>query len=72
MHPVRVNGFFIDPCPVTNRQFSAFVAAAGYRRVAERAPNPADYPGALPHMLKPGLLVFRKTRGPVDLRNISN
>jgi formylglycine-generating enzyme len=71
-HCVRVNGFFIDPCPVTNRQFAAFVAATGYRTVAERIPNPADYPGALPHMLKPGSLVFHKTRGPVDLRNISN
>ena len=71
-HRVRVNGFFIDPCPVTNRQFAAFVAATDYRTVAERVPNPADYPGALPHMLKPGSLVFRKTRGPVDLRNISN
>ncbi|MGB9650108.1 MAG: SUMF1/EgtB/PvdO family nonheme iron enzyme [Stellaceae bacterium] len=57
---------------MTNRQFAAFVAATGYRTVAERIPNPADYPGALPHMLKPGSLVFRKTRGPVDLRNISN
>ena len=71
-HRVRVNGFFIDPYPVTNRQFAVFVAATGYRTVAERVPNPADYPGALPHMLKPGSLVFRKTRGPVDLRNISN
>jgi len=71
-HRVRVNGFFIDPCPVTNRQFAAFVAATGYRTVAERMPNPADYPGALPHMLKPGSLIFRKTAGPVDLRNISN
>ena len=24
-HRVRVDGFFIDPCPVTNRQFAAFV-----------------------------------------------
>jgi sulfatase modifying factor 1 len=71
-HRVRVNGIFIDPCPVTNRQFAAFVTATGYRTVAERTPNPADYPGALPHMLRPGSLVFRKTRGPVDLRNISN
>ena len=71
-HCVRVNGFFIDPCPVTNRQFAAFVAATGYRTVGERIPNPADYPGALPHILKPGSLVFRKTRGPVDLRDISN
>src|ERR1700724_3613439 len=68
---VRVDGFFIDPYLVTNRQFAAFVAATGYRTVAERTPNPADYPGALPHMLKPGSLVFRKTRGPVDLHDSS-
>ncbi len=71
-HRVTVDGFFIDPCPVTNRQFAAFVAATGYRTVAERALNPADYPGALPEMLKPGAVVFRKTRGPVDLRDIRN
>ncbi len=69
---MSVDGFFIDPYPVTNRQFAAFVAATGYRTVAERAPSPADYPGALPHMLKPGSLVFRKTRGPADLHDISN
>src|SRR5690348_4331642 len=66
-HRVRVGAFFIDPYPVTNRQFAAFVKATGYRTVAERAPNPADYPGASPRMLKAGSLVFRKTRGPVDL-----
>jgi len=71
-HRVRVAGFFIDPYPVTNRQFAAFVSATGYRTLAERPLNPADYPGALPHMLKPGSLVFRKTRGPVDLHDISN
>jgi sulfatase modifying factor 1 len=71
-HRVCVDGFFIDPYPVTNRQFAAFVAATGYRTVAERSPNPADYPGALPHMLKPGSLVFHKTQGPVDLREASN
>src|SRR5437763_11727983 len=71
-HRVRVNCFFIDPYPVTNRQFAAFVAATGYRTLAERPPNPADYPGALPHMLKAGSLVFRKTRGPVDLRDYRN
>ena len=48
---MRVGGFFIDPYPVTNRQFAAFVAATSYRTVAERRPKPADYPGALPQML---------------------
>jgi formylglycine-generating enzyme len=72
VHRVRVNGFFIDPYPVTNRRFAAFVSATGYRTVAERPLNPADYPGAAPDMLKPGSLVFHKTRGPVDLRDIRN
>ena len=71
-HRVRVGSLFIDPYPVTNRQFAAFVAATGYRTIAERRPKPADYPGALPQMLKPGSLVFRKTRGPVDLRDVRN
>jgi formylglycine-generating enzyme len=71
-HEVTVGGFWIDQYAVTNRDFAAFVAATGYRSVAERRPNPADYPGALPHLLKPGSLVFHKTQGPVDLRDISN
>jgi sulfatase modifying factor 1 len=66
------DGFSIDPFPVTNRQFAAFVSATGCRTVAERPPNPADYPGALPHMLKPGSLIFDKTPGPVDLHDVSN
>jgi formylglycine-generating enzyme len=71
-HRVRVDSFFIDRYPVTNRQFAAFIAATGYRTLAERPLNPDDYPGALPHMLTPGSMVFHKTLGPVDLRNISN
>ena len=70
VHEVTAGGFWIDQYTVTNRDFAAFVAATGYRTVAERPPNPADYPGALPHMLKPGSLVFHPTRGPVDLRDV--
>jgi formylglycine-generating enzyme len=50
-HRVKVDGFFIDRTPVTNRQFKAFVKATGYVTVAERVPDAKDYPGALPHML---------------------
>ena len=46
-HRVRVNGFFIDPCPVTNREFREFVRATGHVTFAEIAPDPKDYPGAL-------------------------
>ena len=48
----------MDATPVTNRQFAAFVEATGYVTYAEIAPDPKDYPGALPHMLKAGSLVF--------------
>lgn len=58
VHGVHVDGFWIDPAPVTNRAFSDFVAATGYQTVAERQPDPADYPGAEPAMLQPGSLVF--------------
>ncbi|TIL60555.1 MAG: formylglycine-generating enzyme family protein [Mesorhizobium sp.] len=68
-HQVKVDGFFIDRTPVTNRQFKEFVKATGYVTLAERVPDANDYPGALPHMLFAGSLVFRKAAGPVDLRN---
>ena len=38
--------------------------------VAERPLDPADFPGADPAQLVPGSLVFRKTDGPVDLRDV--
>jgi formylglycine-generating enzyme len=46
--------------------------ATGYKTVAERRPDPAQYPGALPQMLAPGSLVFHRAPGPVDLRDYSN
>lgn len=69
VHRVRVDGFFMDETPVTNAQFRAFVEATGHVTVAEIPPNPKDYPGALPHMLKAGSLVFSPPDHPVDLRN---
>ncbi len=68
-HPVKVDGFWIDVAPVTNRQFAAFVKATGHVTVAERAPRAEDYPGALPKMLRAGSLVFTppKTVGGPDI-----
>jgi len=57
-HPVKVDGFWIEATPVTNRQFTAFVKATGYTTFAEKAPDAKDYPGALPEMLRAGSLVF--------------
>src|SRR5690606_11055583 len=41
----------------------------GHVTVAERTPDPADYPGAKPELLVPGSAVFRKPAHRVDLRD---
>jgi sulfatase modifying factor 1 len=69
VHRVTVAGFWIDRTPVTNRQFRDFVRATGHVTFAERQPDPKDYPRALPHMLKPGSLVFSPPNHPVNLRD---
>jgi formylglycine-generating enzyme len=73
--PVRrvvVDGFYMDKYAVTNEDYRQFVDNTGYVTVAERPLNAADYPGANPEMLAPGALVFRKSNGPVDLKNYFN
>ena len=70
-HEVHVDGFWIDRTPVTNRQFKAFVRATGHVTSAQIVPEAKDYPGALPHMLYAGSLVFIPPERPVDLRNWS-
>jgi formylglycine-generating enzyme required for sulfatase activity len=72
IHRVTVDEFWMDRTPVTNREFRTFVEATGYVTFAEIAPDPKDYPGALPHMLKAGSLVFSPPNHPVDLRNFAN
>jgi sulfatase modifying factor 1 len=69
-HDVAVDGFWMDRGPVTVSAFREFVEATGYVTVAERPLDPADFPGADPVLLVPGSLVFRKTDGPVDLRDV--
>src|SRR6266540_974374 len=71
-HRVKVDGFFIDTTPVTIAEFARFVKETGHVTFAEIAPDPKHYPGALPHMLRAGSLVFVKSQGPVDLTNWSN
>jgi formylglycine-generating enzyme required for sulfatase activity len=70
-HLVTVDGFWIDRAPVTNSDFLRFVNATGYVTVAEVKPCADDYPGALPHMLRSGSLVFSPPRQPVDLNDWS-
>ncbi|MDW9739334.1 SUMF1/EgtB/PvdO family nonheme iron enzyme, partial [Sinorhizobium meliloti] len=58
VHPVTVDGFWIDEAPVTNRQFLEFVNATGHVTFAEKKPRAEDYPGAPPANLRAGSLVF--------------
>ena len=66
VHRVTVDGFWIDRTPVTNRQFRQFAEATGYVTFAEIAPKAEDYPGALPHMLRAGSMVFSPPAHPVS------
>ncbi|OBI73159.1 formylglycine-generating enzyme family protein [Mycobacterium sp. E740] len=68
-HTVDVPAFAVERHPVTNAQYGEFVAATGYRTVAEEPLDPGLYPGAAPQDLVPGALVFTPTPGPVDLRD---
>src|SRR5882757_10041350 len=70
-HRVTVDAFWIDRTPVTNRDFRKFVNASGYVTFAEIKPDLAQYPGALPHMLKAGSLIFSPPSHQVDLRDWS-
>jgi formylglycine-generating enzyme required for sulfatase activity len=72
VHRVAVDAFWMDRRPVTNAEFERFVAATRYVTFAERPPDPAHYPGALPGTLYPGSLVFVKPSGPVDRSQIGN
>ncbi len=69
---VEVGGFRIDRHPVTVAEFRRFVKDTGHVTWAEQPPDPADYPDADRDLLVPGSLVFRKTVGPVDLRDFHN
>lgn len=69
VHRVAVDGFWMDETEVTNDQFARFVAATGYRTVAEHAPRAEDFPGADPTLLVPGAAVFVRPDGPVMLED---
>jgi sulfatase modifying factor 1 len=71
-HAVTVHGFWIDRYAVTNRDYDRFVRRTGYATVAERSPDPSQYPGARPDMLVPASAVFVAPQHRVDLRNHYN
>jgi formylglycine-generating enzyme required for sulfatase activity len=71
-HRVKVSGFWMDECAVTNREFGRFVQDTGYVTFAEKPANVADYPDARPELLAPSSVIFRKPAQRVDLRNRYN
>lgn len=74
-HRVRIDDFWMDEVPVTNRQFREFVEATGYVTTAERAPTmeeimsqvPPGTPEPAEELLVPASLVFKKAEGPIPL-----
>lgn len=72
-HLVKVDGFFMDETPVTNRQFKEFVDATGYITTAEKAPTLEEIMAQVPigtkepdpSKLIAASLVFKPSDGPV-------
>lgn len=69
---ITAGGFWIDPRPVTNREFDRFVRKTGHVTVAERPPEAADYPGAKSEMLVAFSAVFVSPRHRVSLADPHN
>jgi sulfatase modifying factor 1 len=63
VHQVTVDGFWIDKTEVTNEEFEKFAAATGYKTIAERKPDPKDYPGVPLDKLVAGSIVFTPPPG---------
>lgn len=69
VHQVTVDGFWMDKTEVTNEQFEKFAHATSYVTVAERKPDPKDFPGVAADDLVPGSVVFSPPPGDVPLNN---
>ena len=69
VHRVYVDGFWMDTTEVTNAQFAKFVAATGYRTIAERTPRAEEFPAAPPENLVAGAVVYSPPDHPVPLDN---
>ena len=69
LHQVVINDFWMDEHEVTNAEYAQFVKETGYKTIAERPLNPADYPGVPLDKLVPGSAVFTPTSQPVNLQN---
>jgi formylglycine-generating enzyme required for sulfatase activity len=69
LHKVTLKGFWMDEHEVTNAEFAAFIKATAYQTVAEKAPDPQDFPGVPKEDLVAGSAVFSPPNYAVDLNN---
>ncbi|WP_220458110.1 formylglycine-generating enzyme family protein [Pantoea sp. ME81] len=56
---VQVEGFWLDIMPVTNLDFSLFIAETGYITLAEQPPLAEEYPDVAAENLVAGSMVFQ-------------
>jgi formylglycine-generating enzyme required for sulfatase activity len=68
-HLVYVDGYWMDRHEVTNSEFAKFVAATGYKTIAEIPPTAEQFPDAPPENLVAGSIVFTPPEGPVSLKD---
>lgn len=69
VHLVELSGYWIDETPVTNAAFERFIGETHYITVAERKPDPKDFPGVPPEKLVPGSGVFTP---PLSVASLDN
>ncbi|HYG75681.1 MAG TPA: formylglycine-generating enzyme family protein [Planctomycetota bacterium] len=67
IHKVTVDGFWMDKTEVTNEQFEQFVKETGYLTIAERKPDPKDFPGVPEDKLVAGAIVFSPPKEAIAL-----
>lgn len=71
LREAEVAPFAIQRHEVTNAQYTAFVAATGYRTVAERPLDAKQFPTLPKEKLLPGSLVFRQPERVRDMVDLS-
>jgi formylglycine-generating enzyme required for sulfatase activity len=70
-HKAAAGTFWIDRHEVTNAQFAKFVAATGYKTLAERPADPKQHPGIPPELLVPGAMVFQQPKTSVNRADVT-
>lgn len=68
IHPVELDGFWMDKTEVTNEQFAKFVKETKYVTVAEQKPDAKDFPGVPEDKLVPFSGVFTKPKKGEEVR----